>query len=89
MVRQPQQRAGPGLGSLAGALLVVCLVGGLSSLRAGRGLDLASALVAAARPSGVAEWTTTAGILVLAGLGGLATGATFAARRGLEPRTGR
>jgi len=36
------------------------------------------------RPHGVAEWTTTAGLVVLAGLGGLATAATLAARRGVE-----
>ena len=36
-------------------------------------------------PSGVAQWTTTVGLLVLAGLGGLATAATLAARRGIVP----
>ncbi len=35
------------------------------------------------------EWTTTVGLVVLAALGGLATAATLAARRGLEPAPAR
>jgi PAT family beta-lactamase induction signal transducer AmpG len=62
----------------------IALVGGLSSVRAGRGFVFLPALAAVVRPHGVAEWTTTAGLVVLAGLGGLATAATLAARRGLE-----
>ena len=69
------------------ALLVglagVALVGGLSALRAGRGFAALPALVAVVFPSSVAEWTTTAGLAVLAALGGLATAATLVARRGL------
>jgi hypothetical protein len=62
----------------------VVLAGGLSSVWAGRGFAFLPALAAVVRPHGVAEWTTTAGLVVLAGLGGLATAATLAARRGLE-----
>jgi hypothetical protein len=58
-------------------------VGALSALKAGRGFTVLPALVAVASPSGVAEWTTTAGLVVLAALGGLATAATLAARRGI------
>jgi PAT family beta-lactamase induction signal transducer AmpG len=76
-----------GLGA-AVALLVglgaVALVGGLTALRAGRGFAVLPAIATIVRPHGVAEWTTTAGLVVLAGLGGLATAATLVARRGLE-----
>jgi len=43
------------------------------------------ALLAVVRPVSVADWTTTAGLVVLAVLGGLATAATLAARRGIAP----
>jgi hypothetical protein len=62
---------------------VIAAVGGLSALKADRGFDVLPALAAVAFPSGVAQWTTTVGLIVLAGLGGLATAATLAARRGI------
>ena len=72
------------VGTLVVGTLAIAAVGGLTMLKAGRGFDFRPALVAVALPSGVAEWTTTLGLLVLAGLGGLATAATLAARRGVE-----
>jgi PAT family beta-lactamase induction signal transducer AmpG len=78
-------RAGLGTAvALVAGLGAVALAGGLSSVRAGRGFSVLPALVAVLRPSGIAEWTTTAGIVVLAGLSGLATAATLAARRGVK-----
>jgi PAT family beta-lactamase induction signal transducer AmpG len=69
------------------ALLVglgaVALVGGLRSLRRGQGFDVTPALGAVLAPSTVADWITAVGLVVLAGLGGLATAATLVARRGL------
>jgi hypothetical protein len=35
------------------------------------------------QPAGLADWTTLAGVAVLSALGGLATAATLAARRGV------
>jgi len=75
----------------AGASLLVglsglALVAGLSGVRAGRGFTAGPALASAFSPSSVGEWTTTAGLLVLAVLGGLATAATLVARRGLASR---
>jgi hypothetical protein len=72
--------------ALAAGLAAVGLVGGLSGLRAGRGFALGPALAAVLRPGSVGEWTTSIGLLVLAALGGLATAATLAARRGLAAR---
>jgi len=63
----------------------VALVGGLSALRAGRGFAALPALGAVVAPSTVAEWSITAGLAVVAALGGLATAATLVARRGLAP----
>jgi PAT family beta-lactamase induction signal transducer AmpG len=63
----------------------VALVGGLSALRAGRGFAALPAVGAVVAPSTVAEWSTTAGLAVVAALGGLATAATLVARRGLAP----
>jgi PAT family beta-lactamase induction signal transducer AmpG len=68
-----------GMGGLA-------LVAGLTGVRAGRGFSVWPALVSAVNPSTIGEWTTTAGLLVLAVLGGLATAATLVARRGIAPR---
>ncbi|HUL77309.1 MAG TPA: MFS transporter [Vicinamibacteria bacterium] len=79
-------RAGVGAAvALLAGLGAVGLVGGLSGMRAGRGFAVLPALAAVIRPHRVAEWTTTAGLVVLAGLGGLATAATLAARHGLAP----
>ena len=75
----------------AGATLLVALaglalVGGLSGFRAGHGFSPAATLASAALPSTVGEWTTAAGLVVLALLGGLATAATLVARRGVRAR---
>jgi PAT family beta-lactamase induction signal transducer AmpG len=71
--------------TFATGLCAVALLGGLAGLHAGRGFTALPALAAVASPSGVAQWTTTVGLIVLAGLGGLATAATLAARRGIAP----
>jgi PAT family beta-lactamase induction signal transducer AmpG len=68
---------------LATGLGTLGLVGGVRSLRAGRGFDPVPVLLGVVAPSSVAEWTTSAGLVVLAVLGGLATAATLVARRGL------
>jgi hypothetical protein len=73
------------LASLFAGLAGVALAGGLSGIRAGRGFAVVPALAAVARPSSVAEWSTTAGLVVVVALGGLATAATLAARRGIAP----
>jgi hypothetical protein len=64
----------------------LALVAGLTGMHARRGFTAAPALAAVLHPSSVTDWTTVAGLLVLAALGGLATAATLVARRGLEPR---
>ncbi len=72
--------------ALAAGLAVIGLVGALSGLRAGRGFALGPALAGVLRPASVGEWTTTIGLVILGVLGGVATAATLAARRGLAPR---
>ena len=79
-------------GAGAAATFVVALAGlglvaGLTGILAGRGFTASSAIAAAFSPGTAAEWTTTAGLVVLAALGGLATAATLVARRGLEARS--
>jgi PAT family beta-lactamase induction signal transducer AmpG len=77
-----------GAGGLVTLLLGVsatAAVAGLGARKAGRGFLLLPALAAVLSPSGVGEWITSVGLVVLAGLGGLATAATLAARRGIEP----
>jgi PAT family beta-lactamase induction signal transducer AmpG len=76
------------LGGLASATVgcsTLALVAGLRGLHLGRGFDVRPALVSLTRPAGVSDWITVAGLLVLVGLGTLATAATLAARRGLAP----
>jgi PAT family beta-lactamase induction signal transducer AmpG len=88
---RPLSRAGLGwriaLGAASGLLVGLsglALAAGLSGVRAGRGFTAVPALARALSPSSVGDWTTTAGLVVLAVLGGLATGATLVARRGLR-----
>jgi PAT family beta-lactamase induction signal transducer AmpG len=72
-------------GALAGAalgLLAVGIVGGLASRRAGRGFDFGGAVHAALAPQRLADWTTAAGVTVLALGAGLATAAALVARGG-------
>jgi PAT family beta-lactamase induction signal transducer AmpG len=78
-----------GVVTLSIGVAATALVGGLSAIRAGRGFVVRPSLVAVVQPSTVVEWTTTAGLVVLAGLGGLATAATLAARRGVGRGPGR
>jgi len=72
---------GGGCGLLAG-VSAVALVGGLGGVRAHRGFTVAPALRALVHPARIGEWTAIVGVLVLAGLVGLATAATLVARRG-------
>ncbi len=74
--------------ALAVGLAGLALSAGLSALRAGRGFTVLPALQAVVTPSTVPEWTVTVGLCVLAALGGLATAATLAARRGFEAASG-
>jgi PAT family beta-lactamase induction signal transducer AmpG len=74
--------------ALAVGLATLALTGGLSAVRAGRGFAVLPALQAAVAPRSVADWTVTVGLGLLAVLGGLATAATLAARRGLRPASG-
>jgi PAT family beta-lactamase induction signal transducer AmpG len=92
---RPLEKAALVLWALAGALVTLLVglagaasVGGLRALRAGRGFAVAPALSAVLAPSSVGEWTTAAGLAVLAVLGGLATAATLVARRGLAAKPG-
>ncbi|MFI4945683.1 MAG: AmpG family muropeptide MFS transporter [Burkholderiales bacterium] len=68
------------------ALGGLVLAAGLSGVRAGRGFTVGPALASVFGPRTIADWTTTASLVVLAVLGGLATAATLVARRGLAPR---
>jgi PAT family beta-lactamase induction signal transducer AmpG len=69
--------------SLAVAVGTLALVAGLTALRAGRGFSAGAAVASLLQPAGLADWTTLAGVAVLSALGGLATAATLAARRGV------
>jgi PAT family beta-lactamase induction signal transducer AmpG len=73
---------GVGVALVVGAAGAVA-VSTLTALREGGHLPLRAALTGLVRPSGTADWTTLGGIVVLAGLGGVATAATLAARRGV------
>jgi PAT family beta-lactamase induction signal transducer AmpG len=74
---------GAGLTLFAG-LGGLLLVGWLSAVHANRAFGAAPAIRGLFFPSTVGDWTTTVGLVVLAGLGGLATAATLVARRGLK-----
>jgi PAT family beta-lactamase induction signal transducer AmpG len=80
---------GGGVAFLAAGAGAVVLAAGLRGLRAGRGFSLGNTVQGLLRPASVAEWTTLFGLLVLGVLGGLATAAILAARRGIEPSRGR
>ncbi len=67
--------------ALLAGLSTVALLGGLAGLRAGRGFAALPAVWAVLRPARIGDWTTAAGLLVLAVLVGLATAATLVARR--------
>ena len=67
--------------ALLAGLSTVALLGGLANLRAGRGFAALPAVWAVLRPARIGDWTTAAGLLVLAVLVGLATAATLVARR--------
>jgi PAT family beta-lactamase induction signal transducer AmpG len=76
--------AAGGVAALLAGLGGLALVAGLTSLHAGRGFRAASVFAALSSPVSVGDWTTLFGLLVLGLLGGLATAATLAARRGLR-----
>ncbi len=59
-------------------------LGGLSSLRAGRGFLFAPAALATVRPQTAGEWTTAAGVVLVALVSGLATAAALGARAAAE-----
>ena len=90
----PLARGAVVLRASAGALLVLVsgwlvlgLLGGLSGLRAGTGFDVLAAMRTVLAPRSFGDWTTTAGLLILAATAGLATGATLVARRGVTTRS--
>jgi PAT family beta-lactamase induction signal transducer AmpG len=79
------------LRSLAGSAVAFAVgvatlsaVAALTGLRTGQGGAVARQLLSLVAPAGVAQWTTLVSLIVLAALGGLATGATLVARRGVE-----
>jgi PAT family beta-lactamase induction signal transducer AmpG len=67
-------------------LLTLGVLGGLSSVRAGGGFDVVTPMLAVLSPRSLGDWTTAAGLLILAAAGGLATAATLVARRGVVSR---
>ncbi len=71
---------------LASGALALCVLGGLSGVRAGHGFDLLDPLRALFAPRTVGEWIASSGLVILAVSGGLATAATLVARRGLATR---
>jgi len=71
-----------GVAGLAVGLSAVALVGGLAGVRAHRGFTPVPALRSLVQPVRIGDWTGIVGVLVLAGLVGLATAATLVARRG-------
>lgn len=73
--------------AFAVGLLAWGSLGGLSSLRAGRGFDVVTPMRAVLAPRGLGDWTTAAGLVILAAAAGLATGATLVARRGVASRS--
>jgi PAT family beta-lactamase induction signal transducer AmpG len=72
--------------AFAAGLLTWAGLGGLVSLRAGRGFDVVTPMRAVLSPHGLADWTTAAGLVILAVAGGLATAATLVARGGAASR---
>ena len=75
--------------TLLAGLAGVVLVGGLTALRSGHAFEVGAVLASLLRPAGVGQWLTTAGLGVLAVLGGLAAAATLAARRGIASSANR
>ncbi len=73
--------------AFAAGLLTWGALGGLSSLRAGRAFDVVTPMHAVLSPRGLGDWTTAAGLVILAAAGGLATAATLVARRGVASRS--
>jgi PAT family beta-lactamase induction signal transducer AmpG len=81
-------RAAVGAAVVFGAgLLTWGVLGGLSSVRAGRGFDVMTPMRDVLWPRGLGDWTTAAGLVILAAAGGLATAATLVARRGVVSRS--
>jgi PAT family beta-lactamase induction signal transducer AmpG len=68
-----------------GSVAVLGALGGLRSLRAGHGFAFWPAAFAAVRPASWGEWTTAAGVVLVALVTGVATAAALLAGRGPEP----
>jgi PAT family beta-lactamase induction signal transducer AmpG len=65
-------------------VLALAAVAAIGSLGAGRGFDLSVAAVRILHPQRLGDWLSLGGILILALAGGLVTGATLVARRGVR-----
>jgi PAT family beta-lactamase induction signal transducer AmpG len=72
-----------GAAAMVGGLLLTALLGALRSLRAKKGFDFLGQLGAVLSPSGLSEWTTFVGIVLLGVTAALTTAALLAARRGI------
>jgi PAT family beta-lactamase induction signal transducer AmpG len=72
-----------GATAMVGGFLLTALLGALRSLRAKKGFDFLGQLGAVLSPSGLSEWTTFVGIVLLGVTAALTTAALLAARRGI------
>jgi MFS transporter, PAT family, beta-lactamase induction signal transducer AmpG len=72
-----------GAAAMVGGFLLTALLGALRSLRAKKGFDFLGQLGAVLSPSGLSEWTTFVGIVLLGVTAALTTAALLAARRGI------
>ena len=72
-----------GVAAMVGGFLLTALLGALRSLRAKKGFDFLGQLGAVLSPSGLSEWTTFVGIVLLGVTAALTTAALLAARRGI------
>ena len=80
--------AAAGLMALAGGFLLSAVLAALRSYRAKKGFDVWAQLGAVLSPSGLSEWTTFVGIVLLGVAVALTTAALIAARRGIVARAG-
>jgi PAT family beta-lactamase induction signal transducer AmpG len=72
-----------GAAAMVGGFLLTALLGALRSLRAKKGFDFLGQLGAVLSPSGLSEWTTFVGIVLLGVTAAITTAALLAARRGV------
>jgi PAT family beta-lactamase induction signal transducer AmpG len=75
--------AAAGAAALVGGFLLTALLAALRSLRAKKGFDFVGQLGAVLSPSGLSEWTTFVGIVLLGVTVAITTAALLAARRGI------